>query len=131
MCIWNCKVEDRHCELCLYSGECEREAAEYVEDNSAADVYVKTMNEIVGGDIRVPSRESAVLWGRNFVMYELRCNGYSTLRIGRIVKRHHTTVIHGARSAQNAMEHPKSYADAMLIWNSFVEKLSLHKTITV
>ena len=131
MCIWNCKVEDRHCDLCLYRGKCERVPVVNLEDNSAARKYVDAMNEIVGGDIRSRSRKQSLLWGRNFVAYKLRRDGYSLPRIGRILKRSHATIIHGLNAARNAMDYPKSYSDILNIWESFSEKLSLHKSITV
>ena len=131
MCIWNCKVEDRHCELCLYCGECERRVEVALESDAITDMCIRTMNSIIGADIRTESRMMLVRWGRYFVMYKLKKDGYSANQIGRALNRDHATVSHGVKCVSLAMDNPKLYPDVMPIWNSFTEKLSLHKTITV
>ena len=130
-CIWNCKVEDRHCGLCLYCGECERKADVSPQGDSVTESYINIMNSIVGKDIRSKSRMMLVRWGRYFMMYKLKKDGYSNSRIGEILNRDHATVSHGVRCVCLALDNPKQYPDVMPIWNSFAEKLSLHKTITV
>ena len=131
MCVWNCKIEDRHCELCLYCGECERKADVSPQGDSVTESYINIMNSIVGKDIRSKSRMMLVRWGRYFMMYKLKKDGYSNSRIGEILNRDHATVSHGVRCVCLALDNPKQYPDVMPIWNSFAEKLSLHKTITV
>ena len=131
MCIWNCKVEDRHCELCLYSGKCERQVEVPLESDAMTDMCVRVTNSIIGSDIRTESRMTLVRWGRYFVMYKLKKDGYSANQIGRALNRDHATVLHGVKCAYLAMDNPKLYPDVMPIWNSFAEKLSLQKSITV
>jgi len=117
--------------MCLYPGACERSGVPVVENNALADEYIKAMSRIVGGDIRTGSRVSSYMWGRNFIAYKLRKDGYTLSRIGRILNRNHTTIMHGIRSAETAIEYPKSYSNAIYIWNAFKEQLSLQKTMVI
>lgn len=117
--------------MCLYPGACERSATPIVENNAVADKYIKAMSRIVGGDVRSGSRVSSYLWGRNFVAYQLHKEGLSFSRIGHILNRHHATIMHSIKSAETAIEYPKSYANAIYIWNAFKEQLSLQKTMVI
>lgn len=130
-CIWNCKVEDRHCGLCLYRGDCERTKFAIAEDDKAAEECIHAMSDIVGCDIRVRSRTTAAVWGRHFVAYKLRRDGYAYDRIGRILGRNHSTMINSVRWAEEAIANPRRYRDVITIWNDLQEKLSLQKTIVL
>lgn len=131
MCIWKVSEKDRHCELCLYCGKCERQFGPNAEGGSEAETCIKVMNGIIGLDIRTMNRSTLVRWGRYFLMYKLRRDGYTLNRIGKLLDRDHTTVMHGLKCAYHAIDNPRAYPDVIPIWNSFSEKLSLHKTITV
>lgn len=112
-CAWKIKAEHRRCELCSYEGPCDR-------DWNREHPYVRKMASVVGEDIRGGSRRKEVVWGRYFVMYALRQEGYSTLRIAVALRRDHSSVVHGLGMVSKALSVPGMYADVLPIWEKFL-----------
>lgn len=127
MCIWNCAVEDRHCEFCSYRGGCERYPlleSRYEGAKMQAEEYIGLMSKAVGEDIMVSSRKQNLVWARNMVLYMLRVDGYSLMSIENATGRNHSTVIYATRQVKEMLKKPNMYKDEIEIWNKF---LSLQK----
>lgn len=57
-------------------------------------------------DITGPCRVQHLCWVRFAVMEALRAKGLSLPSIGRIIHRHHATVLNGLRQAESLRGHP-------------------------
>ncbi len=150
MCIWGVTEEHRHCEFCSYVGGCERrpiiafketpqvevKKEEELPDIPDADkheiwwTYLHLMNGITGEDIRGRKRTNLVVWGRNFVAYQLHLEGYSSVKIGYVINRDHATVLHNLESVKNVLIFPYLYPREMEIWNKFQKMIHLQKSKT-
>lgn len=60
---------------------------------------IAKLHDVEPDDITGPSRASEICEARFCVMRELRAKGWSTPRIGRLLNRDHTTIVHGLRRA--------------------------------
>lgn len=63
--------------------------------------YIKAAGDLYGvmvDDICGESRDPAVVRARHMTCWLLRERGYTTVRIGEILRRDHSTVIYGARA---------------------------------
>lgn len=123
MCIWNCNKEDRKCLFCSYRGGCEVRPIEYdmtLGQIGLGNKYVKIMNEIVGDDIRVPSKKMSVSWARNMVAYRLNQEGLSLSKIGIVLNRNHATILHAVRKCSEIFKYPSMYRDELSLWETFI-----------
>ena len=121
MCIWNCNSNDRKCVFCTYRGGCEVYPIEYDKSLELSGLgYVKSMNEIIGADIRQPSRKKEVVWARNMVAYRLNQEGLSFERIGRILNRDHATIFHSVRRCSDIFKYPSMYREELALWETFI-----------
>ena len=76
--------------------------AAVVAENPAQSIIRATADEygVSVAEIKGPSRKQMVVEVRQEVMARLRAQGYSLTRIGQMLGRDHTTVLHGARMAR-------------------------------
>ena len=58
---------------------------------------VAKLHDVDPDDITGPSRHAELCEARFCIMRELRDKGWSTPRIGRLLNRDHSTVVHGLR----------------------------------
>ena len=123
MCIWNCSVEDRHCEYCSWHGGCEkrplRPDMRTCED--ATKRYAGIMSDILGRDVLERSREHMVVFARAMIAYQLRKECYSTTKIGECMGLSHCSVIYLSRMITYMLENPRQFREEMYIWEKFIE----------
>ena len=144
-CIWKVEEKDRLCDYCKYFGDCERwpspfreksepenedEQEPEVYDGETWWVYVQIMNSIVGADILLPNRHKELVWARNFVAYQLSIEGMSSVKIGRKLKRTHSSILHAVENAKNAIVYRNMYKEELEIWNKFQKMIHLQKSST-
>lgn len=65
------------------------------------------------------SRERDVVLIRMFIAYKMRLEGYSLSEIGRVIHRHHATVLHYAQTMVDMNDVPKMYAEDLSKYKSF------------
>lgn len=82
-------------------------------------LYVSVMNEIVGGDIMVRTRERDIVIGRNIVMHRLLSEGCSTEWIGKQFGLSHCTVIHARGVVEDWLMASRIFKDEVGIYRKF------------
>lgn len=90
------------------------------------------MEEILGEPIPTKSRVTRYVWARTMVAYQLIMEGYSTVEVGKMLNKDHSTVIHLRNKMQDALDYRFAYMDIMIIWDQFQNKISneLHEGTT-
>ena len=58
---------------------------------------IEKLSEILGIDLLQKSKREEVVWARFACFYLLRKNGFTSLEIGKMLGKHHATVLHGAK----------------------------------
>lgn len=81
------------------------------------------MNSVVGEDVRRMSRHKNVLWGRNFLAYKAKMEGFSLSQIGKVIGRDHSTALFAVRRAEYAINNPNMYSDVLKTWENFQKQL--------
>jgi ATPase involved in DNA replication initiation len=61
---------------------------------------IARLHDVAPEDITGPSRAPALCEARRCVMRELRDKGWSTTRIGQLLNRDHSTIVHAMRRAR-------------------------------
>lgn len=147
MCIWKVSEMDRHCDFCTYNKCYERkslfirkEAEEKAEEEVLPEIpdaekheiwwtYLHIMNQILGGDIRSRCRRAELVWGRNFVAYQLhKEHGYSFVKIGYVINRDRTTVMYAISTVKQFLCYRRMYPKQLLIWEKFQKMIHLLKS---
>ena len=90
-----------------------------IKSMDRCDYYVRVMSEIVGTDIRTRSRRVDLVWARRSVMYKLRDEGYTLIKIGRVFGMKHCNVLYGIEAVKLMLEMPRQYKDEMKLWKEF------------
>ena len=125
MCIWEVEESKRLCEFCSYRGGCEVYPGE--KNDERPKYYIEVMSLIVGCDILQKSRNQTLVWARNMVAYRLRLDGYSLIKIGRIMGLNHTTILNSERQVKRMLERPSMYGRECDLWQRFCEEISSKK----
>lgn len=71
------------------------------------------------GDIRHNDKSRKKAYARVVVAYEMMCDGYSELDIGRELHRDHSTVHHYKVLMKDAMQFPKAYPDLIKLHKQY------------
>lgn len=89
-----------------------------------SEIYVSTMSEILGEDIRRRSRRHGLVWGRFIVMHELLGQGWSTPLVGDVFGMDHSTVVHARQQVDNMLEWPGVYPGEYAIYMEFKRRIN-------
>ena len=101
-------------------------------DSNRGNVLLGYMEEILGEPIKLKSGLSRFVWARTMVAYQLTQERFSTLEIGRMLGKDHTTIIYMRDKMQDALSLPQAYRDILPIWNEFKKRIDndIHKGTT-
>lgn len=88
-----------------------------------AQRYIEVMSGLAGRDILSRSRQFESVWGRYIVAYQLRSEGMVLMRIGKLLKKDHSTVFFGISQVANMLEMPKLYEKEYAIWKQFQKQI--------
>ena len=92
-------------------------------DSNRGNVLLGYMEEILGEPIKLKSGLSRFVWARTMVAYQLTQERFSTLEIGRMLGKDHTTIIYMRDKMQDALSLPQAYRDILPIWNEFKKRI--------
>lgn len=81
--------------------------------------YVNAMNNIIGRNILEDKRDSFLVWGRHFVIYQLYKDGLTEAQIGRIIGKDHSTINYSKNRVKDVMDSPSSYKQEIKLWTEF------------
>lgn len=118
MCIWKVAAEDRHCEFCIYNGECERPGRKNF--NEDFERVITAMEKQFPRDLLLSRyRDRQVVWARYIIMDQLRSLGYTVKRIGAALNMNHSTVVYANKEIDKMHNCPEMYAIEYDIWEKF------------
>ena len=91
------------------------------DDGSRFATLLKAATEICGQGILSSSRDFNLVMGRRMIAYQMRSEGYSFPSIGKMMVRHHASVIHMVRMMEDALNF--QFNLEMGYWNLFQQKI--------
>lgn len=94
--------------------------------NERFNLMLRIASEIVGSGIMTRTREPRTSAGRNCIAYQMRQEGYSTVQIGKLFGRHHSSILHMVRLMEDVISYPRTFIEDEEIWNKFKAKLQEH-----
>lgn len=95
-------------------------------DDSRFKLLLGFATELCGNGIMTRTTEPMSALGRNMIAYQLRSEGYTSSRIGRLLKRNHSTVCSMIAKINDLIEYPNVFVEEEEIWNKFQQKIEEH-----
>lgn len=68
-------------------------------------------------------RENVI--ARIIIAYRLRYAGYSTVQVGRMLKKNHSTITHYERKMEFALKYPNAFPKLVKLWNIVIKEYPL------
>lgn len=91
------------------------------DDGSRFATLLKAATEICGQGILSSSRDFNLVMGRRMIAYQMRSEGYSFPSIGKMMVRHHASIIHMVRMMEDAIRF--QFNLEMGYWYMFQQKI--------
>lgn len=91
------------------------------DDGSRFATLLKAATDVCGKGILSSSRDFNLVMGRRMIAYQMRSDGYSFPSIGKMMVRHHASVIHMVRMMEDALHF--QFNLEMGYWNLFQQKI--------
>lgn len=90
------------------------------------NVLLDIATELCGTGITARTHEQYSSLGRNMIAYQLRQEGYSLIRIGKMLGRNHSSVLAMERRMKDVLAFPHIMPHENEIWNEFQKRLKEH-----
>ena len=104
------------------------ESLEEREDDGSRFHELFTIAEgLVGAGILTQSREWHCVLGRRMIAYQMRQEGYSLMKIGKCMNRHHASVVHMVGMMEDIFRYPGVFKEEEEYWNKFITKVKDHE----
>lgn len=91
------------------------------DDGSRFATLLKAATDVCGKGILSSSRDFNLVMGRRMIAYQMRSEGYSFPSIGKMMVRHHASVIHMVRMMEDALHY--QFDLEVGYWNLFQQKI--------
>ena len=91
------------------------------DDGSRFATLLKAATDVCGQGVLSSSRDFNLVMGRRMIAYQMRSEGYSFPSIGKMMVRHHASVIHMVRMMEDALRF--QFNLEMGYWNLFQDKI--------
>ena len=91
------------------------------DDGSRFATLLKAATDVCGQGILSSSRDFNLVMGRRMIAYQMRSEGYSFPSIGKMMVRHHASVIHMVRMMEDAIRF--QFNLEMGYWYMFQQKI--------
>ena len=91
------------------------------DDGSRFATLLKAATEVCGQGILSSSRDFNLVMGRRMIAYQMRSEGYSFPSIGKMMVRHHASIIHMVRMMEDALHF--QFNLEMGYWYMFRQKI--------
>ena len=101
------------------------------DDGSRFATLLKAATEVCGNGILSSSRDFNLVMGRRMIAYQMRSEGYSFPSIGKMMVRHHASVIHMVKMMEDALHY--QFDLEIGYWNLFqkkIEEYDIHSRTT-
>lgn len=96
------------------------------DDGSRFRLLLETAESIVGEGILTASRNLNLVIGRRMIAHQMRREGYSISSIGKLMNRHHTSILHMLRMWDDAVAF--QFKEEATFWKEFQTKLNEYET---
>ena len=91
------------------------------DDGSRFATLLKAATDVCGQGVLSSSRDFNLVMGRRMIAYQMRSEGYSFPSIGKMMVRHHASVIHMVRMMEDALHY--QFDLEVGYWNMFQQKI--------
>lgn len=91
------------------------------DDGSRFATLLKAATDVCGQGIISSSRDFNLVMGRRMIAYQMRSEGYSFPSIGKMMVRHHASIIHMVRMMEDAIRY--QFNLEMGYWYMFQQKI--------
>lgn len=91
------------------------------DDGSRFATLLKVATDVCGQGILSSSRDFNLVMGRRMIAYQMRSEGYSFPSIGKMMVRHHASIIHMVRMMEDAIRF--QFNLEMGYWYMFQQKI--------
>ena len=91
------------------------------DDGSRFATLLKAATDVCGQGILSSSRDFNLVMGRRMIAYQMRSEGYSFPSIGKMMVRHHASIIHMVRMMEDAIRF--QFNLEMGYWYMFQQKI--------
>jgi chromosomal replication initiation ATPase DnaA len=91
------------------------------DDGSRFATLLKAATDVCGQGVLSSSRDFNYVMGRRMIAYQMRSEGYSFPSIGKMMVRHHASVIHMVRMMEDALHY--QFGLEVGYWNMFQQKI--------
>ena len=95
--------------------------SEREDDGSRFSVIYKAATKVCGQGILTGARDFRLVMGRRMIAYQMRKEGYSYMSIGRLLVRHHASVIHMVKMMEDILHY--QWDMEMGYWRQFQNEL--------
>lgn len=87
------------------------------------DIIVKSATDVVGHGVLTKSRALNCIIGRRMIAHQMREDGCSILRIAKMMKLHHASVIHMEKMMNDVIANPHIFKLEYSYWTEFKKKI--------
>ena len=91
------------------------------DDGSRFATLLKAATDVCGQGVLSSSRDFNLVMGRRMIAYQMRSEGYSFPSIGKMMERHHASIIHMVRMMEDALHF--QFNLEMGYWYMFQQKI--------
>ena len=91
------------------------------DDGSRFATLLKAATDVCGQGVLSSSRDFNLVMGRRMIAYQMRSEGYSFPSIGKMMLRHHASIIHMVRMMEDALHF--QFNLEMGYWYMFQQKI--------
>lgn len=91
------------------------------DDGSRFATLLKAATDVCGQGVLSSSRDFNLVMGRRMIAYQMRSEGYSFPNIGKMMVRHHASIIHMVRMMEDAIRF--QFNLEMGYWYMFQQKI--------
>lgn len=85
--------------------------------------YVNAMNDIIGRNILGSDRDNILVWGRNWVIWQMVKDGMTEQQVAYIIGKDHSTIHYTKERIRDVMDSPSLYEYEINLWNKFQQAI--------
>lgn len=85
---------------------------------------LRVLEQTMGEPMDFRSRESRYVWGRAFIAYTMRGEGFTNQWIADCMGKDHADVFFLCSKMKEALKHPNMYNDVIPLWDDFIKNLN-------
>lgn len=92
-------------------------------DDVRFNELLSIVESLAGKGVRTATKERYAVIGRRILAYQLRKEEYTTVKIGKLLRRNHASVSCMVSEMENALMFPKVFPEEVKMYNEFQRQL--------